>query len=435
LKEHISFYTREVKSVANKGFFYLFTVQGFIIVIGFTTQFFVAGILDPTDIGRIKIMQTYINLAVLICGLGFETSLLKLAAENIIVEQKKRLYQTAFLVTLISFVVLYLILCLISWLDLVSQDQIISRLFPLYMLFLLPLTLQNIQLAYYQAEKKIRLMAKLQLIVKTLSILVIVAFTILYKFNGYIISIVLTGFIACVIFELGIKNIRSSISYFSIDYGLLKKMWRIAGFAMLANLVGLLAATIDVYLINYMVVDRHQVGYYMFALTIVSVFQLLPVTIQQIAFPFFSQHSSIHEKWYTSYTKYNKLNHLLVLAFVASGVLLFPPLVRFIFSGKYDGSIFYFIFLSFAWTIKTSNVIKSTAIMGYGRFDLNLMISLIVLITSIPVYFLLIHYWGLVGAVVGSCISAVISYLTVTLFFRRFNKSLKGDLRNESNVS
>ena len=424
MKNQVSFYTREIKNVANKGFFYLFTAQGFIIIFGFASQFFVAGFLDPTDIGRIKIMQTYLNLAALIGGLGFETSLLKLASENREDGEKKQLYQTAFVVTLIAFVFIYFFLYFLSFLGVVSSDPVISEIFPLYVLFLLPLSLQNIQLAYYQARKKIKLMAKLQFIVKIISILFIIIFTYLFKLDGYITTVVLTGFLAIIIFELGIKNIRFNASYFQLNLTLFKSMWRLASYALIANIVGTIAVTIDIYLINYLITDRKEVGYYMFALTILSVYQLFPLTIQQIAFPFFSEQSAHRERWYRSYLKYNKLNHLLVIFVFAAGILVLPVLVRFAFLGKYDRSIYYFGFLSFAWMIKWANMIKGTAIMGYGRFDINFLASLITLILTFPVVFILIKNYGLDGAIIGMISGAVISYITVYFTFRRFNKKL-----------
>ena len=424
MKNQISFYLQEIKNVGNKGFFYLFTAQGFIIIVGFVSQLFVAGFLDPTDIGRIKIMQTFINLATLICGLGFNTSLLKLASENRTDDEKKQLYQTAFLLTLISFVFIYLVLYLLSYLGMISTDPVISKIFPVYALFLLPLSLQSIQLAYYQARKQIKKMAKLQFIVKVISILFIILFTYLFKLNGYIITVVSTGFLAIIVFEMGIKNIIFKASYFKLNFNLLKSMWQLAGYALITNIVGTLAATVDIYLINYLVTDRKEVGYYMFALTILSIYQLFPTTIQQVAFPFFSEQSSSYGKWYNSYKKYNKLNHILVFVVVAGGVLFLPLLIKLAFSGKYDRSIYYFLFLSIAWMIKSSNIMKGTAIMGQGRFDLNFLGSLITLLLTVPIIFLSIKNYGLNGALIGMIVTAIISYITVSLIFRSFNNKL-----------
>jgi O-antigen/teichoic acid export membrane protein len=162
----------------------------------------------------------------------------------------------------------------------------------------------------------------------------------------------------------------------------------------------------------------------MFALTILGIYQVFPLTIQQVAFPFFSEQSSNHKKWYASYLKYNKLNHLLVVFVVGGGILFFPALVNFFFSGKYERSIFYFIFLSIAWMIKTANMMKGTAIMGYGRFDINFRASVITLVLTFSVTFLLIKYYGLIGSMIGMITGALIYYVTFYFIFRRFNKTL-----------
>ena len=424
LKKQLSFYLKEIRNVANKGFFYLFTVQGLIVVIGFANQFFVAGFLDPTDIGRIKIMQTYLNLAALICGLGFDTSLLKLASEDRTDDEKKKLYQTAFVVSLFAFILIYSILYFINLAGWISTDNVISRIFPLYLLFLFPLSLQSIQMAYYQSKKEIKKMARLQFITKITSIFLIVLLTYYFQLSGYVFSLIATGFLAIVVFEIGIKNISFRPSYLKLDIPLFKSMWKLAGFALIANIVGLVAATLDIYLINYLIVDREEVGFYMFALTILSVYQLFPLTIQQIAFPFFSQQSADYRKWFSSYSKYNKLNYLLVLIVFVSGLIALPFLINVVFSGKYDRSIHYFLYLSLAWTIKNFTVMKSTAIMGYGRFDLSFLISLVLLFLSYPVIYFAIKNYGLDGALLGMVIAAVISNICATFMFARFNKSL-----------
>lgn len=292
------------------------------------------------------------------------------------------------------------------------------------MLFILPVALQNIQLAYYQARKRVKQVAKLQVIIKTFSLLFIIFFTYHFRLNGYIITIVCTGFIALIILKLGLDNIRLNLGYFILDVPLLKKMWNIAGYALFANTISVLIGTMDIYLINYLITDRTEIGFYMFALTIVSVYQILPASIQQVSFPFFSEQSVQHEKWYRSFLKYNKLNHILVLLVVACGILFFPVIIKIAFLGKYDRSIYYFIFLSIAWLIKYLNTVKSTALMGYGRFDINFKASLITLILTFPSIFLLVINFKLTGALIGMILGSIISYSTTSWFFYKFHKKM-----------
>lgn len=427
MKRTINKYLTEVKSVGKKGFFHLLSVQGLIIIVGFASQFFVAGFLQPIDMGRIKIMQTYLSLASLLCGLGFNTSLLKLASENITVSYKKELYQTAFIVTLLSFLLIYTLLVVASISGIISADTEIGKIFPVYAIFLLPVSIQSIQLSYYQARKEIKQMAKIQFVLKTITVLVIVLATALFSLNGYVFAVIITGFLAIFVFESGIKSLHFEMKSLKPDFILIKKMWSLAGFALMANIVGTIVSTLDIYIINYFVTDRTEVGFYLFAVTIVSVYQVLPTSIQQIAFPFFSEQSKDNLKWYNSYKKYNKINHILVISMVTLGLIFFPLIIKFAFQGKYDRSIYYFLFLSLAWGIKTANIIKGTAIMGYGRFDLNFYSSVISLLITLPIVYFLIKYFTLNGAIIAMMLSALISYLTATFVFKWFKMKFSNE--------
>ena len=68
---------KEIKSVFDKGFFHLLTSNYIINIVMFGSQMIVAWILTPEDLGRIKIMQSYIGIATIFSGLGFNTSTLK----------------------------------------------------------------------------------------------------------------------------------------------------------------------------------------------------------------------------------------------------------------------------------------------------------------------------------------------------------------------
>ncbi len=415
-------YYSEIQNIARKGFFYLFATNGLIIVIGFVSQLFVAGILDPVDIGRIKIMQTYIGLASLLGGFGFNTALLKLASDQRSQEERVDLLHLSMLVATVSFLLLYLVLFFLSKISLISNDPIIVRLFPYYALFLLPLNIQSMQLAYYQAIKEIRKMAVIQFYVKLISVGLIILITYLYKLEGYIIIITITGFISIFslrkgLYGFGVKllNLKFKFRYFTM-------MWKLAQMILLGNLAGTLFVSIDIYLINYLVEDRIEVGFYMFALTLISAYQIIPTSIQQIAFPFFSTKSKNYVNWLNSYTKYNKLNHIILVPVYLFGIIIIPPFVGFVFSGKYDGSIVYFIFLSLAWTLTFLNMMKGTALMGQGKFNINFYTTLISLTISFPVLYFSIRHYGLNGALIGKIFAAGVRYASSEIAFRSYVK-------------
>lgn len=415
-----STYIIEIRNVADKGFFHLFTSQGLIVIAGFASQLFVAGILEPEDIGRIKIMQTYIGLASFIGGLGFNTSLLKLVSTNIAEKEKIKYFNLSLFVTLISFFIIYIVLYFLNQMDLISHDPVIKKLFPYYALFLLPLGIQSMHMAYYQAKKLIKKMAAIQLIIKIISVILIIIFSIIYKLEGYVIILPITGLLAVLALDIGLKPVFGKRIKLGISLNLFPVMWKIAVYVLLGGIVGTLLSTLDVYFINYLIKDRVQVGYYMFAITIVSVFQLLPASIQQVALPFFSEKSDDGKKWLVAYNKYNRLNHILILLFAVVGMIIIPPLVKLGFKGKYDDSLVFFLMLSIGWMIRSMNIIKATALMGVGKFNLNFMSSLFNLVISIPLTYFLILNFGLKGGAVAIIVSGLISYYFSLIAFNYF---------------
>ena len=405
-------YISEIQNIGQKGFFYLFATNGLILIISFISQLFVAGILDPVDIGRIKIMQTYIGLASLLGGFGFNTSLLKLASEQRSEEEKVDLLHLSMLVATISFLILYLVLFFLSKSSLISNDPKIARLFPYYALFLLPLIIQSMQLAYYQAIKEIRKMAVIQFFVKLISVGLIIVITYFYKLEGYISIISITGFISVFSLRKGLYGFGKKLINLKFKFGYFIIMWKLAQYVLIANLAGTLLGSMDIYLINYLVKDRVEIGYYMFALTITSAYQIIPVSIQQVAFPYFSSKSENHINWLNSYKKYNKLNHIILVPLCLSGIIIIPSFIKFVFSGKYDASNIYFIFLSLAFLLNSLNMMKGTALMGYGKFNINFYTLLISLTISFPVMYLLIRQHNLNGAIMGKIVAGAINYVT-----------------------
>jgi O-antigen/teichoic acid export membrane protein len=71
-----------LSDVAAKGFFHLLSANVLIQLVAFASQLFVAGILSPEDVGRIKIITTFLSVFSIIGGMGLNASTLKLCSEN-----------------------------------------------------------------------------------------------------------------------------------------------------------------------------------------------------------------------------------------------------------------------------------------------------------------------------------------------------------------
>jgi O-antigen/teichoic acid export membrane protein len=95
----ISYFLRNIRQ---KGFFHLLSANILIQLFAFVSQLFVAGILSAEDIGRIKIIQTYLSIFSIIAGMGFNASTLKICSEHKSKQQLSEYFNSAFVFTLIS---------------------------------------------------------------------------------------------------------------------------------------------------------------------------------------------------------------------------------------------------------------------------------------------------------------------------------------------
>src|ERR1035437_4542410 len=294
-----------LQNVRQKGFFHLLGANYLIQIVGFASQLFVAWFLSPTDLGRIKILQTYLMIGIIISGLGFNTSVLKLCSEKRGEYEKIFIYKGALKYTVISSIFSYFISLVFIYFGLISSDPVINYYAIFYFIMLIPQSFFALDTSFLQAIKEIIKLAKVQAVNKIVTLLLIVLLTYLFAFKGYIFSVIVGSIISSLFLFLIIKkSIREKQSKQIPD--LFNLHWKYAKYSFLANGIGQISLFSDIFLINYMIKDRVTVGYYSFALTLILGLQTLTSTVQQIATPYFSEKSNDFYEWKKIFNKYNR---------------------------------------------------------------------------------------------------------------------------------
>src|SRR5690606_12097080 len=72
----------DIKKLLRNGFFHLFFSNFLIQFMVFGSQMLVAGLISPEDLGRVKILQTIIDVSAIIAGAGLVVAVLKLVPES-----------------------------------------------------------------------------------------------------------------------------------------------------------------------------------------------------------------------------------------------------------------------------------------------------------------------------------------------------------------
>ena len=313
--------------IYKKGFFHLFSANSFIIILGFISHLVIATILPAEEIGRIKTLQSYSAIFIIIATLGFSISTLKLCSDPKYKDNKLDIFGDALKITLVVSIIIYLITLLFSSNNLISNDSETNLIAIIYFISLIPYALNTIALSYYRAEKKFKTISKIQASTKSIGLVIIVLLTYYYDLIGYSIGYTISFLLAFIFFiKPHISKLKFSRS--ESNYPL---HWKYAKFSFSSNLVSQLNVTIDVFLINFLISDTEMFGQYAFALSFILFLRIIPATIQQISIPYFSEKTNNFTEWKRVFVKYNKI--LVYTTFLVAFIVTFvvPIFIHFVF--------------------------------------------------------------------------------------------------------
>jgi len=405
-----------LKQFAAKGFFHLLTANLLIQLFGFGSQFFVAWWLKPEQIGQIRIMQTYLNLATIFASLGFNTSALKLCSEKRPEGEIVFLYKKAFNYTFFAVLITLPGLFLLSKFRLLSNDDTVNKYFYFYSIAIIPLVLNTVDFTYLQARKRIKEIANVQSITKLVSLVFVICLTYFLGLTGYIIAIIIGYSLTFTIFYDRTAKLNAGIEAIKLEKPF-SLHWHYAKFSFLANILGQIGSYADLYLMNYMIVDKTMVGYYSFALTMTMIPRMFTSTVQQIISPYFSEKSQNVNELKVAYKKYNAIYVTSSSLIIIILFLFFPFIIDFLLSNKYHNSIIFFRLLLIAYFFQNLYTMKGYTLFGIGKINLNFYSSIIITITNLVIVYLMIIKYSILGAAYGMIISNMVSWLVSNLFF------------------
>jgi len=390
-----------LQKIRQKGFFHLLSANILIQIVAFTSQLIVAGILMPEDIGRIKIIQTYLSIFSIIAGMGFNVSTLKLCSENRTKEERDTLFRAGLFFTIISTTCLYLLILLLNYFHIFTKDSLIQWLIPLGLFPIISSSLFSVITSYFQATNEFKTLSALTVSNKVISILGILILTCFWGIKGYYVAYNL-GLILMLLVCFKVIRIEHTKASLSDKFSYFSSHWKYAKSSLWANLLSEMSAYVDIILIGFFITDMHQIGFYSFALTITILFRLFPSTVQQITSPLFSSISNQKEQFQIAFKRYNKILYLVVAVTFLAAWLTIPDIVHFVFNGKYDESMHYFPFLALGWSLRQLVQLQSAAIFGLGKIHYNALVSFIVLLFNIIIISISLHFYGLMGAAYAS---------------------------------
>jgi O-antigen/teichoic acid export membrane protein len=384
---------------------------------GFATQIFIAWILTPEDIGRIKVMQSFIAISVVFSAFGMNNSTLKLCSENRPEGEILFLFKKGIVFTILPVLVTLCVLLALAHFKYLSVDKEINGLMLILSFGLIPFTFNNISASFLQALKKMKSYSQIQIVSKSIGIGVVVLLSFFFQLRGYVFALIFGYTLTLVLLFLFLRK------NFNIRPIPVKNPFRIhlnySFYSFLSNITGVFTNNMDILILNYLTINRTELGYYSYAITFVGLLRLISVTVQQISNPYFSSKGSNFNSWLQTYHKYNRLMFYFSIIIFMGSMLIIPFFMKYALNGKYEDSIVFFILLGIAWIPKSNITIQGSALFGLGKININFMLSLFALISSIVLIYLGAYFYDIKGAAYGALANGILSYIVSKVVFQK----------------
>ncbi|MED2798260.1 flippase [Bacillus thuringiensis] len=413
----------KIKLVTNKamekGFVHLLSANFLLQIAGFGGQIFLTRILSVEDIGRLKVLQSFLSNLTIIAGLGLNVAILKMCSEKISIQQKQRLFEDGFKVTAIFSVLITLLTFIIAGFGGFSSDIQINNLMKIYAFQIPFLSISAYFVAYLQSQKKIHLMSNVQSISKIAVVIISILGAYIYGMTGYIITLVIALSLTTLLFVPFIKSELQSIKYKRIDKGLIAKPLKLGSYSFITNLLGQLILTFNVLILNYMNVDPKEVGYYGIAQLIITSMMIIPNTLNQLMIPYISEQTDNRVQIKKMLKKFESRMLMITALLCTSTFFIIPLIMPMIFGKEYVNSVPYFQVLViglFFWSIYSP---KGITLLSIGRVDLNFKVSCISFGFNIILNFILIYKFGALGAAIATTATYFITIFINRIYFKK----------------
>jgi O-antigen/teichoic acid export membrane protein len=392
-----------IRLLNSKGFFHLLSANFLTQFLGFGTLLLVTKLVSPTEIGEIKVIQSYVAIFIILAGFGFNTAVLKYCAEDIGKQEKERILKYSVKYSAYTTIFSYILLVILAANGVIGSSRNISYWLMVYGAVLPFMVMTNLGMIYLQAIKQIKRMAKVQSLVKLQSFVVIIISTYLWGFKGFIMATIVAYFIGVIpiLREIGIDFLKEKPLK-------TKGFFSMAIFSMLANGVSLLGQYGDIFILDKFCMEKEQLGFYSLATIFLTGAVQVTGVVQSIITPYFSAHCQ-DKKWVYSYLIKNQLKMIILSIIVAIGTYIFCYFfVPYFYGEQYRSVLTYLEILLLKYIVYSSYALIGAVLVGLGLTNYNLLVVAITTPISLILSYFFLQNHGIIGVAYSQLISACI---------------------------
>lgn len=415
LKESYLWLANFAHNLQAKGFFHLLSSKYILRFVGFGSQLLVIKFLTATELGQIKTIQSYLAVAALFATFGFNTSILKLCSEKIEPDLKAAIFKYNLKSSFLFLGITLLAVFLFSKFKILSPDDNINFWLPIFALSLPATSFIALAGNYLQALKQIKTLAKTQITFSFLGFVSLVGLTYLFGFLGFAISTLFMSYIGIPILLNILKDYLKSSS---IPAELKKRSLSYASWSFAANLAGTISAYLDIFILNYILLDREELGYYGIATIFLLALTQITQSLTEIATPYLSEKSNDKIEFYRVLKKYEKILIISSFAITISAFFLIPFFIVLVYGQNYALAGTIFQILAVRFLINSSFTLYGIATLAVGKMKYNFISTAL----AVPINFIITYVFAMNYGVIGAAIGQTFSAFVILLF--RFPISL-----------
>jgi O-antigen/teichoic acid export membrane protein len=377
----------------------------------------IAKFLSSIELGELKIIQSFIGVATIIGVFGFDSGILKMCSEKISLEEKAALFRENFKRAILTTSVVILCMAIISGMKLFSPDERVNKWMFVFLISIPPLVLNAIIMGYLQALKEFKRISKIQVIVRIVCAIVQITGTIKYGFAGFAVTTLIMSFVPLMILLYCVKNVfRLQSVHF--PKAVLRRMFFYSKWSFADNAIGAISSYGDMFLLNYLILDRAELGSYGLSTIFLTGLTFITATAQSMTTPYFSERSNNKKEFVRVIVKYEKLMILLTLSISLFALAVVPLFIHIVYGNKYGNAGIYFQILDMKFLFAGCVSLLGTARLGLGLVRTNFLLSAFMLLNSMVCTFVGIKFFGVFGAAIGQTTAAfigigVVSFATI----------------------
>jgi len=378
----------------------------------------------PENVGIIKTIETFANMAIVLGSGGVIFAILKVIPETKNKELRKHILAFSVKAVFIFSFFIFIAFNVAALLGLIATDEKLVSWFHIYSVLFIPSVVIQLLIRYYQAVDLFKRISTIIFYLKLISAVIVLAATYWFYIEGYVASMVITTVLVMLALLWDLRKDLKNNPFLQDFSAVKKQIIKLSKAAFTAQIIDQFKLHSGFLIANYVLLDRVSFGEYAFALIIIQGLNIMTSTVQQFLIPKMSEISGSIALFFERLKRFEKRYALFGIAIFVLAQLTFPFIIRFAFRESYEPSILLIQIMLVGWLIETFYALKGVIFLSLGKMKYISYASLIIFLVSVPIMYFLNDTYGSQGAAWSYVIQNCISLITLLYFTHRVKKKL-----------